>query len=144
MAVPLSELKTELQTDPNGLGYAPLTSSGQTKATADLINTVQSTAAYLVFFPTVTSYAVHAAFDPTEFATLAALSLNQLSVMLSGGLVNSASSSTRTILLNIFTGMPTTRGNLAAVMRRQGSRAEVLWGIGTIVMQDEVERALRS
>lgn len=44
-------------------------------------------------------------------------------------------------LLSIFDAGTTTRDNLIAVVQKQGSRAEVLWGEGTVISVSQVAHA---
>lgn len=143
MAITSAALKTELQTDPAALGYAALIAAGADQGCADALNLLRAGASFSVQLPTITSLDVQSCLDPTEFAALSATALSQLNVMLSGGTVNVAAANVRTILGAIFPGGGPTRTAIIAIVKRQGSRAEVLGGAGTIITHQDVAKALR-
>lgn len=142
MLINYSQLATEINTDPQSLGYTPLKTAGNDAGIASVLNTATATN---VFKPTVTAADVQSALDPTEFASLSSTQLNQLSVMLAGGVINSGVASVRQIVISIFTpsgSFPSTRAALAALAQRSGTRAEVLFGVGTVVAANDVAKAL--
>ena len=53
MPVDLTALRTEIESDPQGLGYAPLMARGSDADVADLLNAPRPGAAYVVFRPDV-------------------------------------------------------------------------------------------
>jgi hypothetical protein len=147
MAFTQAALTTEINTDPLSLGYAPFKTQGSDgfAAIAVLLNKTTGAGAANVFKNNIAAVDIQGALDPTEFATLTATQLNQLSVMLSGGVINSGSASVRSIIVAIFSpsaSFPNTRAALAAIASRAGSRAEVLFGTGTVIAYQQVEQAL--
>lgn len=144
MAMTFAALKTEIQTDPAGVGYASAVASGADGAVADLINTVRAGAAYSIFKSSVPIAALVANIDSTNFAALTALQLAKLQLLFAGSAsLDATDLNTRNIVTGVFTGMAATLANLTILVKRQGSRAEVLWGDGTRITADDVAHALR-
>ena len=151
MAIDLAALKTELQTDPTSLGYAPFiapsTAAGDGKgddaSPARLIN--QPNAATPQFRSDVTIHDIVAAIAPTDFAALTALQIAKLQLLFSGvSTIDATVATTRNIIQGIFTGASTATMNaLVAMAKRPGSRAEVLFGAGAVVTPTQVALALR-
>jgi len=137
----LTALKTELTTNPTSIaGLSAAVAAGRDCEAASLLNALTTTNIFQAV-PTVT---FKGALDPTEFATLTSLQLSQLSVMLSGETVDAVNLNVRTILTNIFSpagSFPVTRVNILSIVRRLGSRAEVLFGAGTVLSCDLVQKA---
>jgi hypothetical protein len=142
-AIDYTALRTELQTNPTSIaGLSAAVTAGQDCLAASLLN--GNTTATNVFQP-ITTTAMKGAIDPTEFATLSATQLSQITVMLSGDSVDATNTNIRTIVTNIFSpagSFPTTRANMLALVRRAGTRPEVLFGSGTVLTCDDVRKAL--
>jgi hypothetical protein len=137
-------LKTELLTDPAALGYSGPFAAGQDQTCATLLNAVGAGAAFSLFKPTIATTDVQACLDPTEFTALTSTQLSQLTIMLAGGSVNTGAASVRTIMAGIFTpsgSFPNTRAALVAIAKQQGSRAEVLFGVGTVIQHSDIAKA---
>lgn len=118
-------LKTELQTDPQGFGYAAPLAAGNHTALADLLNQVRGTIA--LDRETVPAYEVFDAIVPSEWAALSTQEKQRIQLILSLGTVLVKGGNTRSAFLAVFGPGSTTRGNLAALQSRQGSRAEQLF-----------------
>jgi hypothetical protein len=136
-------LKTEIQTDPQALGFAAMLAAGSDQPIADALNLVRAGAAYQVNREAITSALFISQMDPTEFAALTQAQLLRLEVILTGGTVDINDTRTQSNLLGIFPNPGTTKTNVAALLKRQGSRAEVVLGRGTVVTASDVGRALR-
>lgn len=144
MAMTTAALRSEIQTDPAGVGYAPAAASGADGAVADLLNAAGVGVGYSIFRKSVGVHEVIGAIDSANFASLTALQLAKLQLLFAGTAdVDATDLNTRNIATGIFTGMAATLANLAVLVKRQGSRAEVLWGDGTRVSADDVGHALR-
>lgn len=144
MAIDYVALRNELQNDPGVIGYSAAVAAGQDGTCADALNLARGGAPFSVFLPLLAATDVQGALDPTEFATLSATQLSQLSVMLAGGFVNTSSTSVRTIAIGIFVpagNFAVTRAALTALVKRPGSRAEVLFGVGTFITPRDVAKA---
>ena|ERR1051325_9099247 len=148
----ISQLATELNTDPAGLGYSPLVAAGRDAALVDALNQVRPGGAFQVDRERVPTYAIFASVDAAEFLALTSIQLQQLTTILNAGQVDLSNANIRNILVccgagagtGIFANPSATRTNLIALAKRQGSRAEVLWGSGTVVTGRDISLALRN
>lgn len=147
MAYTLAQLKTELTTDPTGIGYAALQASGL-GAVAEALNLRKAGIAI-------------ARSDITPAEILEAIrvqDLNMTTNVVAGSwfesvmqaptmrLVNTNGTDTR-VLNNIMFLLVNQSGSetrLRALATRQGSRAEQLWGEGTLVPVLDIQTALIS
>lgn len=135
MAISYSALAAELSADPAALGYA-----GQSDpACAALLNAPR--AGVTVPVGVVPAYSVFEAMDPTEWAALSAQEKQRIQTILSMGQVNTAGANTRAAFQAAFAAGTTSRANLVALLTRPGSRAEALFGAGTVVSDQDVGRA---
>lgn len=142
-------LKTELNSDLLGLGYAIHVASGNDTALAEMLNEVRLTIS--VPRETVRSGEFMDAIDPTEFGALTALQLNRLTFFLSmfsstgreAGGIPIKSAKVRQMLDAIFNTNPTTKAAMTVLRQRAGSRAEQLFGAETHVRHEDVAIALR-
>lgn len=141
--VPIPELASELNNDPAGLGYSADIASGSDNGLLEKINVVRAGAPYSIQRKNIPVSEFVTGFDPTEYLALAQDKLAQLNPMLAGVQLDVSAQSVRTILASIFPAGGPTRTNLQAIVKRQGSRAEVLWGIETRVTEAEISCALR-
>jgi len=132
------ELRTELQTDPTGLGYGlPNT------VNAHQVLNAPRTAIQIPRGEIAASEVI----DATDFGELEALTAEKqrLYLALTGpGVVNTASPQVVAAFASIFAGASgnNTRPRLAALQTRNGSRAEELWGVGESVSLREVVGSL--
>lgn len=140
----LAALRAEIQNDPAGLGYAAAVAAGADGAVADLLNAVGAGAAYSIYKSDVPVHDVIANIDSANFASLTTLQVAKLQLLFAGtGALDATDGNTRAIATGVFAGMTATLTNLATLVKRQGSRAEVLWGDGCVVTADDVAHALR-
>jgi hypothetical protein len=144
VAIDYAALKSELLADSQALGYEPLRTGFDTHGLAAVLNLARAGAGYVVFRPSLTAMEIQGALDPAEFVTLTQIQLSKLTVLLSGGIVNSGSATVRTIMSDIFPvgTFPVTRAAMIALVKRQGSRAEILHGVGTILTHEDIAKAL--
>ena len=140
----VAALKAELTTDPSALGYTAAFVTGDHGTPQRLLCQVRAGAAFLVDRELVPTYLLFSAVDATDFATLTALQIAQLSAILSAGQVDLTKANIRTMLGAIFPLGGATRTALTALAKRQGSRAEVLFGTGACPSTREVSAAFRS
>jgi hypothetical protein len=140
MSFTTAQLQSEINTDPSGQGYAPLVSAGNFAGVAAKLNTVGATN---IFRNDVGVREVINAIVAADFAALTALQVAKLQMMFTGTVtLDATSANTRSILAGIFSGMTNTVNALTALAQRPGSRAEVLWGAGTVVSWQDVAHAL--
>jgi hypothetical protein len=162
----LATLKTELQTDPRGYGYAAFISAGSDNGLVAAVNlTRDGTAGTVPTRPTaaggvasgivtikrtdMTPAELLEAIDARDFITTAnnlqAEYFQSVTGRQSVRLINDNGSDTRT-WANLKLALGNTNGSqtrLAAAAVRPGSRAEELFGTGAVVSGDDVSIALR-
>ncbi len=134
----VAALKTELLTDPSGIGYSVPYQGGDDGGTSDLLNAIREGGAYQVDRDPVPPQRVFEVIDAEEYAALTVTDLARLQTAFTVPLLNLAVSSVQAILTGIFPNGSVTNLNILALSKRQGSRAEVLWGIGTGVTPNQV------
>lgn len=120
-------LKTEIQTDPAGLGYGTWATPADDARIAGLINDATKRTINRMLVP---SWEIVGAFNPAEFVALTQLQQAQLTTILSGGLVNIQNTNVRSIVGGIFPVGPT-RTALLALQTQTVSRADEL-NFGTV------------
>lgn len=136
-----ASLIAELQADPLSLGYADFLSSGDDNAGSDVLNTLRSGGGFLVYADPVPPSALFDAIDPEDYTSLTTTDLARLQTIFTLAEVNLSESSTLTKVLGVFpNGSPSVLA-ITALQHRAGSRAEVLWGPGTVVTPNEVNEA---
>ena len=134
----LAELRTELVTDPTGLGYAAAW-GGSDQGLADLLNLPR--AAITVWRGLLPAYQVIDLVAWTEWTALSAANKQLLQTLTGTDTVNTESANTRAAFSQMFAAGTATRTALLAFAQRTGSRAEQLWGTGRIVTESEVSGA---
>lgn len=136
----IAVLTTELQGDPLALGYAAPLGAGSLGLVADVLNLVRP--AVTIRRGIVTGAAIIGALDVAEFNALTQLQLTRLMVVCSAsGGVDTGADGTRAILGALFP-PGSSRTALVALADRIGSRAEQLFGFGTVVTVNDVARAI--
>lgn len=147
MAIDYPALRAELETDPNGYGYAPLLAAGADQGLADLLN--EERANITVRRPDITAAEVLEAIDNRDFvATPNAAHVawfGSVTRQESVRLVTDAGVDTRILggLRRLLDNADTqgSRARLGAIANRLGSRAEQLFGAGTLVRHEDVTKA---
>ncbi len=140
----ITELGAELTTDPLGLGYTPL--DGDDQQDADAINLPRG-----VFQRDnlIDAIAVQEAVVAADYPQAAAdqwkrdLWSDILRSVGFAGLINANEGKLKDKVQLVFSGATATLANLAALQTRDGSRAEVLWGDGSLVTTEAIAKALR-
>jgi hypothetical protein len=139
MALTLAALKTELQTDPTALGYAPFVATETTWQLAALLN--QPRPAIRTFRSDVPTWEVVACTGKAEYDALTAGNKQLYQILVSAGTLDGSDSRIRAMFASIFAA-GATRTALAAMAERDGSRAEQLFGVA--VTSEDCAKALRS
>lgn len=140
MAINYTALATEINTDPQALGYAPFVAAGNDVAIADALNLVR--ASIDIDRDTIEAYEVIDATVPAEWTALNAAEKQRYQTITGAGKINVKNANVRSSFLAMFAAGTTTRANLAALQSRDGSRAEQLFGAGTSISITDVARAL--
>lgn len=137
-----AQILTEINTDPKALGYATLrTQSNGPEALAAKMNEVAASAETLTITWLATEEAL-AVLVGTEVTALAQANRDLLTVVTSQSRIKTGSATMRATLGGIFASGTTSRTNLVALATRSASRAEALWGEGTVVTAQAVSIAL--
>lgn len=141
MGLTLTQLKTELTTDPLALGYAPLLAAGAAGQLAVILNATRAGAPYSIPLGRISAAAARCAFDASEYGALTASQRTMLDFYLRGEDVV-PTPQLRAFLVSAAGTLATTIPRLQALTDRQGSRAEALFGEGVTVTADHISLAL--
>jgi hypothetical protein len=149
VAIDYAVLKTELQTDPRGMDYATPRAAGNDTTLADLLNSPTGAGSGTVTVPSLARNDFLLALAP---AYLVLPSLSQalqakwdriLAVIRAADRIDLANPSVQALLAQAVTDGVLTQAQVNALGQRVGSRAEVLFGAGTVVSIQDVGRALQ-
>jgi hypothetical protein len=140
MAIDYAALATEINTDPRGYGYANPVNAGSDNGVADLLNQVRAT--ITVFKGRQDPSDFLDCFVAAEVTALTQANRDLLTIILGVRTIDTAATNVRTLIGAIFGGATTTRANLLAKFSRLGSRAEELFGVSTVITDQDVARAL--
>lgn len=143
MPVDYAALKAEIEKDPAGLGYKAFNDKGSDQQIADLLNLPRAGNTFETQRSSVTVNEFVAALDPGEFLSMAGENLQRLQVVLLASAIQINDSNTFVILEKIFQGQTATLSALTALQKREGSRAEVLFGAGVVATVNDISKALR-
>src|ERR1043166_9635561 len=94
----ISQLATELNTDPAGLGYSPLVAAGRDAELVDALNQVRPGGAFQVDRERVPTWAIFGSIDAAEFLALTSIQLQQLTTILNAGEGDLSNATIRDIL----------------------------------------------
>lgn len=138
MAIDYAELKTELETDPKGLGYAG-TSDPEAAA---LLNEIGGSSEK-INRDHIDGQEMMAVVVISEYASLSVMQRTAWMAIISAGtgMVDVNNAGTVAQVLAVWADGTTTRENLIALRKRDASRAEVLFGQGQAVGFLDVGRA---
>lgn len=131
-------LAGELTSDPQTVGYSGAVTDAAKSA---LVNQRTGNGSASVFRNDIKTAEIVNAIVAADFAVLTAVQVQKLALMLQAGILDATQANVRTIFLGIFAGMANTITALTALASRTGSRAEVLWGCGTVVTEQQIGQA---
>ena len=144
-----AELNTELTTDPKGLGYAANITSTNDAANAALINATTGPGAATVTLPSITRDQLAELIAPVVLAFSSASAAVQaqwqpMLTLIDGISTFNCTAANLGMLTELSAAFPNqlTAAQIAAATTRMGSRAEVLWGVGTYVSWQQIAAAL--
>jgi hypothetical protein len=130
----IGQLASELAADPAGIGYPGLSNA----AAAAAINAVSGT---ITIEPrVVNAQRVVEALDLGEYDALTAGKRDKLGLLLGRDEIELTAQS-KAVFTDIFGAGTTTRTNVNALLSRNGSRGEELFGADTVVTLDDVRAA---
>jgi hypothetical protein len=132
-------LKSEIDTDPTGLGLVALRNAGNDQGIADALNLVRQTINIDRDF--VAGWEVVEAMVSAEYAALSTAEKTRIQTIIGAGTIYVKGTNTRAAFAAAFGAGTTTRANLLALQQRKGSRAEALWGAGVSVTNTDVSTA---
>jgi hypothetical protein len=137
MAINYTTLRTEVETDPNNYGFAPLRANGNDTQIVALLNQVRANIAITVsqmdfntFMRAMMNY----------LSSLSTAQGTQMQIIGLGGYVYLGDANTRTYLEGVYSTVAQ-KSQLQALYTRQGSRAEQLFGENTILTLDDLVQA---
>lgn len=147
--VPIAALRTELLTDASALGYSAFYTFssaasnyyGDDNALADLLNTIRSST---ITVGIVTAPLLQQGVVSSEYVALTQVQRDLWGAILAAATAGIAISNTviRQQVGQVWSAATTTRSNLSNLQTRTCSRAESLWGEGTVVKSSEIALAL--
>jgi hypothetical protein len=142
-----TQLAAEINIDPLGLGFAALVASGDDRGIADALNSLAAPGAALVTMSSMTRDQFLTAILPAALVLATKDAPTQAKWDRLIALARSADAIEPAVVTPLVAmaqgdGLLTT-DQAAAIGKRTGSRAEVLWGAGTIIAQQDVAFALR-
>lgn len=142
----LVELKNEIVSDPQGIGYKNSATATDWKGDtviADLINDPANGAT--ITRKLIKPEEIFSSIPYTEYAAYDQAKRDYLDTILElaggTGVIDATDTLTYNNLLEIFPSGSDARTNIIAKIQRQGSRAEILWGEGVTVSALDVGRA---
>jgi len=154
MAINYAALKTELQTDPQTYGYAAALAAGEPETVAALLNKVRNgtdgEAAITINRTTISPTEVLRVITVGDFrANLTNMAASWFESVTQYGTLQlrdaqGASTPTRDNFIALFSNGSATLTRLAALETRNGSRAEQLYGEGTVITPQDIATAMRS
>lgn len=138
----LNALKTELNTDPKTLGIAAKLSVGDDQGIADLLNAIHASGGdFQVNREPVAPSVIVTKIAPEDFQAMTTSQQGQLALLFVISALNLSDTNTFTNLTGCFPNDGDTIRNLTLLQKRQGSRAEVLFGNGVVVTSSDVAHA---
>ena len=126
----LTELRDEIVNDPQGIGLKEAGEWKGDQVIADLLNDPANGAT--ITRKRIEPGELRASMDLGEYLNLTDGQRAYLAMLL-GGVVDATEAPVLSALTTIFAAGSATRTSLLAKIQRPGSRAEILWGEGTVV-----------
>lgn len=145
-AIDPAQLAAEIRTDPQALGYAAPLAAGQDGVIADLLNAVNP--AYVVSLSIIDKGDFLIGMLPAASALAgqdAATQANwdrMISIACANNTIDVGNAAVQAVLTAAVQQNLLSQAQADAVTKRAGSRAEVLFGAGTVVTHTDVARAL--
>jgi hypothetical protein len=134
-------LKTEINTDPKNLGYAQHVLSGNDQEIATLLNTLGASNETISREEISPSELVNNIVY-SEWVSTTTDQKTYLNMVLATGKIDALNTNVRAGLLAMFGTGTTSRANLIDISTRPASRAESLFGRGTIITNRDVAKAI--
>jgi hypothetical protein len=139
MAINYTTLRNEIENDPTNLGYAADRLSGADSLIADKLNAVSS--ANRINTGSLTTDQLKACVTLSDYTGLQASNRQWLDFISVAQFIDLNNTVIAGGLNTLFTAGSTSRNNIIAAQKRDGSRAETLFGAGTYISIDDVAKA---
>lgn len=140
----LAALATEINTDPVTLGYAPAKVAGSASQIAALLNSTYG-AVTTVYRKNIPAGEILSGIVWAEVSAFTAARIAAIQLMLSTGTVDGSSQNIRDFFAGALTGANTSKSNLDTISKvAKPTRAEELWGAGTVVSASDIASIIRS
>lgn len=140
MAIDYTQLKSEIENDPQTLGLkVDATTWKENAIIADILNDL-SAYSVSINVSSIASKDIREAIVPSDWASLSAAQRDILIFHTAGDNVNPNNPNVRNAFIDAFSGT-TTINNLSALETRPGTRAEDLFGEGTVITHTDVAKA---
>lgn len=134
-------LADELNNDPDGIGYAAALASNDYNALRDLL--AERRNQYSVFRASVPMGDVYGAVDwDGDFLNLSAEQRDAFRLVTSTDTLDAVSQNIQDVFTSFFPGGSETRTALLELVQRDASRAEDLFGVGTVITSTDIQTAL--
>lgn len=134
-------LADELTNDPDGIGYAGPLADSDYNGLRDLLN--ERRAAYSVFRENVPMGDIYGAVDwDGDFLNLSAEQRAAFRLVTSTDTLDAVSQNIQDVFTSFFPGGSETRTALLELVQRDASRAEHLFGVGTVITSTDIQTAL--
>jgi hypothetical protein len=142
MGYTLAQLAAEITNDPKALGYAAPVAAGSLSGLAALINGTYPGVG-TVWRTDVAAAELLGGIVWAEVSGFTAAQWEAVEVMLVPLTVDASNANVRAFFAGVFAGKTATIANLTAIAQRANpSRAEELWGYGTVVSTTDIAHAL--
>lgn len=135
----LLQLKTELETDPSGLGYAGPWAAGDNGTLTAILNEIRP--GITVEIAEADPQSVQACVVASEYAAISDVQRRAWGCIVGLPTIPVKNAAIRAQILAIWAAGTATRANLAALQTRPGSRAEQLFGAGTVVSHQDIAKS---
>lgn len=140
----IAQLKTELTTDPKGLGYSASYNSGDAQTTANIINHHYSGVG-TVWKKSVPASDILGSLVWSEVSAWSQTQWEAINAMLAPLKVDASNTNVRTFFAGILSTATASLANISvAAQVVSASRAQELWGDGTSVPWQDVSSAINS
>jgi hypothetical protein len=131
MTINTAQLRSEIQTDPIALGYAAPVAAKNWQGVADILNNPNQGA---INVSHVNSQALQSAVNPAEYLALSQGQRDLWAAILAQGSVSVNDAGIKAQALAVFTAAATsTRAAFTQLLTKPASRAEALFGLGTVI-----------
>lgn len=139
-----ANLQTEINSGPYHTTFAPQVTAQDWPDIATLLNDVNGSANGPVYHADITGAQLLAAVNPAELGSLSSNDKDTFKFYTDSAEVVISDANLQSWLAATFTQLsqPLSHAALAALQTRTGSRAEVLWGAGTVVTTNDVQFAM--